>query len=362
MMALLDFKNYSLWMNIAVFTTSAIVVWIAGTLIARYADKIATKSGIGHAAVGLVLLAGITSLPEVAVSATSAMEGHANLAVNNLLGSIAMQITIIAAADAILDKEALTVIAASPLVMQQVALNALLLALVAAAITVGDVMFFHVGVWSWGMLVAYAFAIWKLSNSQGRQYWIAKKTDGQKAEEKQHPKKLSPAKGRPDGASNQSTDSLKTLGVKTAVAGASILAAGFLLSHTGSAIAAQTGLGQSFVGAVLIAISTSLPELSSVFSSVRLGRYEMAIADIFGTNLLNVGLIFFVDALYAGGPALNEVGPFSLFAALLGIALASIYLVGLIDRRDRTIARMGIDSFFVLITYIGGLFMLYRLR
>lgn len=356
-MEFLNFKDNSLWINIAVFTVSAVAVWIAGTRITGYADKIATVTGIGHAAVGLVLLAGVTSLPEVAVSVTSAAEGSPALAVNNLLGSIALQITILAIADALIGRDALTSIVGAPIILLQMAMNALLLVLVAVAILTGDRPLFFAGAWTWAMFFMYAFAIWKISKSQGRQHWIAKKTAHQKEADERRKRKQKENSGK-----DEEDDSLKALAIKTAITGAAILVAGFLLSRTGDAIAQQTGLGQSFVGAVLIAISTSLPELSSVIAAVRLSRYEMAISDIFGTNLFNVGMIFLVDAVYRDGLVVNELGPFSLFASLLGIALASIYLVGLIERRDRTVARMGIDSFAVLLCYIGGLFILYQLR
>ncbi|MDQ9172123.1 sodium:calcium antiporter [Oxalobacteraceae bacterium R-40] len=355
-MEFLNFKENALWINIAAFCVTAVVVWIAGTRIARYADKIATATGLGHAAVGLVLLAGITSLPEVAVSVTAAAEGSPALAVNNLLGSIAMQIAILAVADAIIGRDALTSVVASPIILLQVAMNALLLVFVAAAISIGDRPLFSAGAWSWSMLILYGFAIWKISTSQGRQHWMAKKSAHQKEQEEIRKKK------QQENNSDDQNGNLKALIMKTVAAGAAILVAGFLLSRTGDAIAQQTGLGQSFVGAVLIAVSTSLPELSSVISAVRLGRYEMAISDIFGTNLFNVGLIFLVDVVYRDGLVVNEIGQFSLFASLLGIAMASIYLIGLIERRDRTVARMGIDSFAVLLSYIGGLFMLYQLR
>ena len=161
---------------------------------------------------------------------------------------------------------------------------------------------------------------------------------------------------------HQVADNLKAAIGKTVVAAAVILAAGFLLSQTGDAIASQTGLGQSFVGAVLLGLSTSLPEISTVVSAMRLRQYEMAISDILGTNLFNIALIFLVDAVYPGPPVLNEVGSFSLFVSLLGILLTTIYLVGLIERRNRTFARMGIDSLATLVVYGVGLFLLYQMR
>lgn len=354
-MAIPDFKSYSLLVNIAIFSLAAVVVWIAGTRIAGYADRIATITGIAHATVGLVLLAGITSLPEVAVSLSSAAAGTPALAVNNLLGGVAMQIAILAVADAILGKQALTVVAGSPLILLQGTMNVLMLVLLAMAVVVGDMPLAGAGAWSWGLLGMYAFSIWTIAHSHGSRSWVAQRTQRQRERD---------ARVEAERASS-SAGELGPLGpvlLKTALGGVAILVAGFLLSRTGDAVAEQTGLGQNFVGAVFMAFSTSLPEISTVFSAVKLRRYDMAISDIFGTGLFNVALVFLVDTVYAGGPVLNEVGQFSLFASLVGALLAAIYLVGLIERRDRTIARMGIDSFAVLLVYLGGLVVLYQLR
>lgn len=345
-----DFANFPLWVNFAIFAVSAIAVWIAGTRVSRYADAIARITGIGHMAVGLVLLGGVTSLPEIAVALFSALSDNPVLSVNNLLGGIAMQKAILAASDAIIGKDALTVVVSSPALLLQGALSILLLALVAAAIAVRDTPFLGIGIWAWGILALYLGSIWMLSVAEGRRPW-------QPAEDST----LSMQHGLA-ADEQQDAGSLKSAIGKTAIAAAVILAAGFLLSQTGDAIAAQTGLGQSFVGAVLLGLSTSLPEVSTVISAMRLHRYEMAISDILGTNLFNVALIFLVDAVYTGPPVLNAVGRFSLFVSLLGILLTTIYLVGLIERRNRTIARMGIDSLVTLAVYGAGLFLLYRMR
>ena len=122
-----------------------------------------------------------------------------------------------------------------------------------------------------------------------------------------------------------------------------ILAAGYLLSRTGSIVAERTGLGSAFFGATFIAVATSLPEISTMVSAVRLRRYEMALGDIFGTNLFNGALIFLIDVMAPGAPALNQVGAFSAFGSLLGLVLTAIFLAGVLERRDRTIFRMGWD-------------------
>lgn len=348
----LDFQGNSLAMNVAVFIGCAVVVWIAGWNIARDADRFASAMGLGHAAVGMVLLAGLTSLPEMAVTLSAAVADTPQLAVNNLLGSIAMQITVLAVADALIGRQALTVVAGNAVVLLQATMNALLLVAVAFALIIGDRPLLGAGMWTWALAIAYLFAIWTVSHASGNEAWIAQRTQRQQAE----------GKGSGQAPPPEAGGAVRPLVIRLALGGSAILVAGFFLSRTGEAIAEQTGLGSSFVGAVFVAIATSLPELSSVVSSMRRRRYEMALADIFGTNLYNILLVFVADLVYGGGPALAEVGRFSLAASLLGALLALIYLVGLIERRDRTVARMGVDSLVVLACYAGGLVMLYQLR
>lgn len=354
-MAWMDFAANSLAVNAAIFAVCTVVVWIAGWRIAQYADRFASAAGLGHAAVGMIVLAGLTSLPEVAVSLSAAASDTPRLAVNNLLGSIAMQIAILALADALIGRKALTVVAGNSLVLLQATMNVLLLVLVALAVAVGDRAFMGAGLWSWGFALAYLLAMWTVAHAGEREQWVARRTDRQRERQ---------ARGESDAPAPPppGDEPVRPLVFRLALGGVTILVAGFLLSRTGEAMAEQTGLGNSFMGAVFVAISTSLPESSSVVSSMRRRRYEMALSDIFGTNLFNIVLVFVVDLVYGGGPALNEVGRFSLAASLLGALLAAIYLVGLIERRDRTVARMGGDSLTVLICYSAGLYLLYQLR
>jgi cation:H+ antiporter len=79
-------------------------------------------------------------------------------------------------------------------------------------------------------------------------------------------------------------------------------------------------------------------------------------------NLFNVTIIVLVDALHPGDPVLLEAGRFASFGALLAIVLTAVFLVGMIERRDRTVFRMGIDSLFAIACYAGGLVVLYQLR
>jgi cation:H+ antiporter len=81
---MLDFSDFGLAMNMALFALSAGCVWQAGTRISTCAKAISDMTGMGQALLGLLLLGGVTSLPELAVSLSSAIAGNAALAVNNI--------------------------------------------------------------------------------------------------------------------------------------------------------------------------------------------------------------------------------------------------------------------------------------
>jgi cation:H+ antiporter len=78
--------------------------------------------------------------------------------------------------------------------------------------------------------------------------------------------------------------------------------------------------------------------------------------------MFNMSILFLVDLLYDGPPALAQAGAFAGFAALLAIALTAVYTAGMVERRDRTVARMGYDSLAAMAIYAAGLFVLYGLR
>jgi len=127
-------------------------------------------------------------------------------------------------------------------------------------------------------------------------------------------------------------------------------------------LAVQTGLGSGFVGATLVTLATSLPEVSPTFSAVRIGAYGMAVANILGTNALAIALFFLADLFYYDGLILLALDRSAIILAALGIVVTCLYLWGLLERRDHTILGMGIDSAAVLVLYTGGMVVLYLVR
>lgn len=340
----MSFENAPIWLLGAVFVAGTCAVWFAGTRLARLADAISAKTGMGQAAAGMILLAGITSSPELAVSTVATLQGTPMMSLSDVLGSTAVNLVILAIADACYGRDSVTTRVPSLNVVLQGVLGMVVFALTAIGTYAADVMWFGVGLGSWLIVLAYAVGVSMLVRSRADENW--KPTRGPTRETE------------PEGDER----TLARLITLTALCGLVILVAGFLLARAGEVLAERTGLGESFFGAVVLSFATSTPEISTVLESVKLRRYTMAISEIFGTNLFNVTIIFYIDALHRGGPVLVEAGPFGATAALLGLVLTAIYVVGMIERRDRTIGRMGYDSAAVFVVYAAGLFLLYAQR
>lgn len=355
--SLLEFRKHSLWSNALVLCAGAAVVWVAGSKLAVYADVTAERTGMSKAFMGLLLLALATSLPELATTITSALPPVADpgLLIGNLLGGVAMQTAILAVADLLLRRGALSYFSPKPVLMIQGVMLVVLLTTTILGIAVGSPAWLAVmGVGPWGLMLLLIFVamLWMTHSESQHPRWRPsnppEELDQTDVTRREHE--------RFRGVSN------RRLYLAFAAGSLVIFVAGFLVTRVADAIARQTGVGSTLVGAVLLAITTSLPEVSTTAKAVRLGAYGMAFGNIFGSNAFCAVLLFLGDLLYRGQPILDAATDQSLFLAALGILVTCVYLWGLLERKDKTIFGMGIDSGIVLVLYIGGIAILYTVK
>ena len=288
---------------------------------------------------------------------TSASAGHPALAVNNLLGSASINLVLLALADAAIGRDALTAVVAKPATMLLCALCMLVLTLVAIAVSSGDVLVFGVGLWSIGLFIASIAAFRLAAQYAERAPWKLRDAASGDAAAKRGGEANGDAKGEAPANGR-----LGSLLAKVALAGAVIFAAGYALAATGEALAQQTGLGSGLVGFLLIGFATSTPELSTIVAALRLRRAEMALGEVLGSNFVNLSLILLADVMFSGGAVINELGRFEAISALLGVLLTGSYLIGLLERRNPVLLRMGYDSVAVLLLFAGGVALLFVIR
>ena len=349
-----DFAQLPLWQNSLVFVVSAAVIWLVGSRLSVHAAIIADKTGLGEVFVGLLLLAVATSLPEIGRTITASAIGNAPLAVDSLFGGVVLQTAVLALADLVVAQRVLTYFAPRPVLLLQGAMVVLLLGLALAGIAAGEVVhFLAIGLWSALLFGLYAFSLYSLRSYESREQWRPVNVPDELKE-----KELAGVGGQVDRGGH----SLTRVAILFAVSSLVIFVAGVLLAQVGDALAVQTGLGASFVGATLLAFASALPEMSTTIAAARMGAYSMAISNIFGTNALLVALVFLADVFYRQGPILEAVDQSSAFVAAVGLVTTAIYLIGMIERRNRTFLGMGLDSLAVLVIYPFTLLMLYLMR
>lgn len=339
----------SWWLSGLVFAVAAAGVWVSGARLSAQVDLLAERWHLGQAFAGALLLGGATSLPELATTLTAAASGAAELAGGNLLGGVVAQVAVLALVDAVLvRRRALTFFAPTAAVLVQGVFLVVMAATAAAAITSGELLSVAgVGVWPILLAGIYVFGLWVVRDAESDPRW---RPTGDPADRDEQAKRL-----RETIRARYGDMSTSAVGVRFAMAALGVLASGFLVARTGETLAETTGLGETFVGATAVSIATSLPEISTTSSAVRIGAYSMATANILGTNALEIALFLPADVAHRDGSIIDALQPSSAFLAALGVVVTAIYLWGVLERRDRTVLGMGWDSLAVLVATFAGM-------
>ena len=111
-------------------------------------------------------------------------------------------------------------------------------------------------------------------------------------------------------------------------------------------------MGQTFVGALLLAVTTSLPELVASLAAIRIGAYDLAVGNLFGSNAFNMTILFAADAAYAPGPILAAIAPAQVVAGVGAILLMAIALAAVVHGTRTRIRRLEPDAIVVLVAYV----------
>jgi cation:H+ antiporter len=321
-----------------VFVLAGVVIVAAGTSLARSADDIAEASRLGHLWVGSVLLAGATSLPELITDISAVRLGAVDLAVGDLFGSSMANMLILAVLDAVSRRRQ---------VLQQAALDHALAASLALALNAAaaalvflrpDFTVLRVSPASFGLFLLY------LAGSRAV-YRNAARFPLVPAPDPTHP-------GTP-------RPTLRRALLKFGVASLAILAVAPAFAWAAKQISVQTGLGETFVGTWLVGMSTSLPEFVASFAAVRMGSFDMAVGNLFGSNAFNMAILLALD-LAQPGSLWTVVDSGHVLSALIGIVLMALGIAAIMYRAERRFALVEPDSLAMLLTYALGLWVLYK--
>ncbi len=341
----MNFEGFSLWLLALIFIGGGIAIWISGIYLSSTVDALSKHFGLGEALGGMIVLAIVTNLPEIAITISASLQNNIELAVGNILGGIAMQTVVLVVLDVFgLGKKAsLTYKAASmQLVLEGLLVLAILIFVVIGHQLPSSLVFLGISPAVILIFLGWIAGLVLINKARNGLPWQAKNSASDDTENNQTSKK---------DTRKRSTAANLAIFFTTALA---TLVAGYLLERSGDAIAKQIGMQGVIFGATILAAATSLPEVSTGLASVKLKAYTLAVSDIFGGNAF-LPVLFLLATLISGQAVLPGARKSDIYLTGLAMLLTSVYAWGMIFRRQKQFLRMGIDSLIVLILYLIGI-------
>ncbi|WP_051515462.1 calcium/sodium antiporter [Candidatus Blastococcus massiliensis] len=287
------------------------VLVLGGELLVRGGSNLGRAVGLSRLVIGLTIVAACTSAPEMAVTVAASLAGNPGLAVGNVVGSNILNVLLILGASAVV----------APLIVRsqlvRLDIPAMIgLTVVLLALALDGVVSVLDGALLLVLLVAYTGWIMRI----GRR---SEKTAAA------GPRSGDPA-GTPRGKAVLASVGLIAVGVALLVVGARWLV------EAAVTVAGALGVSDLVIGLTVVAAGTSLPELAtSVIAALR-GERDIAVGNIVGSNMFNIGAVLGVAAVVSDGgvPVAASVVRFDLPVALaVAVALLPVAFTGFVLRR-----------------------------
>ena len=331
----------SLWLQLL---GAAGIILVASTFLAKSADVIAIKTGLGRSFIGVVLLATATSLPELGLGVSSiTLYDAPDLAAGDAFGSNIFNLLIIGLLDLYWrNGPILTRVSATSTMVA--ALGILIISLTIVA------MIFHdstTATSGWTISPVSIAIIFVFLAAMYMIYKFDKTQDGQGDDEQ--------------GAHLSS--SLSRAAVFYGLSALVIVASALWLANIGNGISQIMGWEASFVGTQFLAFSTSLPELAASFAAIRINAPELAISNVLGSNLFNMGFILFMDDVaLTGAPLWTAISSIHMLTAAIAILMTSVIVIALLNRpRNRPSGFWTVEAVILIGLYLLSSVLVFKL-
>jgi cation:H+ antiporter len=330
----------SAWLQLA---GCAALILAAGTRLSKYGDAIARHTGLGGGWIGLVLMASVTSLPELVTGVSSVTVANVpDIAVGNVLGACVLNLAMMVVLDAMHRQASIYAVASQGHVLGA-AFGILMFGAVAIGLLAGSAQ------WSVGHVSLVSVALVGLYLVAVRTIYQYERRATQAAE-----------------AAGEANGPLPSITLRRAVTGYVLAAlvvvgAALWLPFAAGAVADTMGWSDGFVGTLLVALATTLPELTVTVAAVRLGALDMAIGNLVGSNLFNLLILAIDDAFYVTGPLFAAVSPAHLLSAASASAMAAALIIALVARpQARLLNAIGWTSVAIAFVYFVNTWLVFR--
>ena len=260
------------------------LVVILSIKLANYVDLIDKKTNISGAFIGGVVLAAVTSLPELFTSFSAVViVKEPSLVIGNILGSNLFNITIFGIVMIIWSKN-FSKASVGKSHFKITMFTLFLFALMFLAVILGvDYSVFSISIYSLIIILTYIFSIKYMAND-----------DSDNDEQTNNPL------------------TIKQIAVRFVILAVILVSASIAITYVTDILADGFKLGATIAGALFLGIATSLPELTSTFALARKSNFNAATGNILGSGVFNFAILSVSDILYRGGSVYRVNGSGSL--------------------------------------------------
>ena len=339
----MNIGSFSSSLLLAIFILSTITIWISGVKLTKAIDAITSQYNLGEAFGGMVFLAIVTNLPEIAIICVAAYNRNYDIAISNILGGIAIQTVVLVLIDifGVGRTAPLTEKGHSKILMiEGIALIFILSIVIMASQFPSTFIFARSTPFEWIILAIWLGTIYLTSTFLTKKKTLLISNTANIVENK-----------LPKSKFQGSIQKAILVFLITAII---TLFSGWALLISGEQLAYRWGMNGVLFGGTILALCTALPEISTGIASAKIRDYNMAVSDIFGGNAF-LPVLFLMASLIGGDAILPNLKSSDIYLTVLGIILTGIYMIGMMIHSKKQIFRMGIDSFIVIIVYLLGL-------
>lgn len=312
------------------------VIAIVGPRLARVADRLADRTGIGEAVAGALLLGAATSLSGIVTTGVGAADGDGGFAVSNALGGIAVQTLFISVADLLLRRVNLEHYAASLPNVLNATLLLTLLSLVLLAVAGPGVEAVRIHPVSVVLVTVYLYGLRVARRAHAVPMWRPEETEQTVVD-------------RPEESDDR--EPLRRLWLRFAGSAAVLAAAGWVIGRGGLSIVSESGFSGTEVATLLTGVVTSSPELIVLLAAVRMGSPTLGIGNIIGGNAFDVMFVPVADVFFRSGSIYQAVDAETVFVLGLTLSMTAVFTAGLLSRQRKGI---GFEGTAILALYAIG--------
>ncbi len=328
-----------LWLQ---FVASAVFILLAAHFLANSADTVAERTGLGRSFIGVVMLATATSLPELATGVSSiAWLDAPDLAIGDAFGSNLFNLLIIGLADLywqngpVLNAVTRTSVMVGALGAGLIGLATLAIFVYTATDVTAD---WYLSPFTIVLILGFVAAMYLIYRH-----------------DRQMQEALETAQSSEEAEPGRTQQTLSRALLIYALSAAVVVAAAVWLSNTGEQIAETMHWEESFVGTQFLAISTSLPEIGTSFAALRINAPDLAITNVLGSNVFNMGIVlFFDDIAFTDGAIWSAVSTVHIISGLIALMMTMVVIVGIMTRPRERIRNVWTPEGALLVGGYGG--------